>query len=558
MNNPQRVFVWYRSEFLIVLLGLISILVTQWRGLANLFGAQPPQAEFLPPLPDLSLLFLFVLIPLVVFQLTRYATSRVAWAWGASVLVLTLELLSYHWAPGFWSQGWSLVQSGRQSGVHALHLPWAAGFLYGAFFLIFLTLAWLRHDLDQQQSRLVNLAMLGILALAFVLRWQMLLSNQGTRLDPDMMGYRAIADTMSGPYDVGTREPLWPWAIKAWFLLFGSSYEHVKMLTAFLSVTVLYAVYRFVRSYTANPLLALLTMLFMATNAYLVYQSARGLRLELYTLIVIMLARYVLLPAVRPGQRLSGLSLWSTLVVLLRFNSFTFILPLLFYAFWRHKLDWRKLALPILSVVLFMTPYLVHNAQQFGDPFWSANLQAIWYRNYEFLIVKKTGCQGCPPLEEVLATDNYFGGSRTTNFNYLFGMHSFGEVVTNTARGYWRLFVSEPDVVQFLPVGRARPVVLFLYLVGLVLLLFSRWREVLLFPLLTINMIAFIANLGGFALRYAEHAAPFTALALAYGVWTVGVALPRAITATKRAGQGLKLRTVWTHLQPEQHKGGTG
>ena len=545
MLNPRRAFVQHRSEFLIVLLSLISILVTQWNGLANLFGAQPPQAEMLPPLPDLSLLFLFVLIPLIVFQLTCYATSRVAWAWGASVLVLTLELLSYHWAPGFWSLGF----------IFHLTFPWAASLIYGLLLLVYLFLVLRRRGWADQGEQLVTLAMLGIVALGFVLRWQVFLLYQGAGLDPDMMGYRAIADTMARLYDTGAREPLWPWVVKGWFLIFSSSDVHVRLLTVFLSVSGLYIVYHFVLNYTKNAFLALTTILLMAINVDLLFMSVRGLRLELYIIIVVMLARYVLLPALRPGQRLLGLSLWATLAELLRFNSFTFILPLLFYAFWRHKLDWRKLALPILAVLLFMAPHLIHNERQFGDPFWSANLQGIWFRNYEFVVVKKTGCEGCPTPAEMQTQDSY-AGSRTTNFHYIFGMHPLSEVIGNTAQGYWFLFVRHPaildlplpllaGVVRLLALGLA----LLVYLTGLVLLLCSRFREVLLFPLLTINLIAFIVPIGDFAPRFAWHVLPFIALALAYGLWAGGVMLPRALWESWKTEQGLSARAVWARLR---------
>lgn len=558
MQKIRQAWIAHRSEIVLITLSLIAIIVTQQGELGNLFGYQPPYLGLNPPapllpLPDLPLFFLFILIPLITLQLVRYAISRRGWALVAALIVLGAELSSYHLVPGFWGQGWAYVHIGELSGLpYQIHLPWAAGIIYGLLLLAYLVLSWLRHDTIKQKTYLITLSVFGILALAFILRWQMLLANKSEVLFPDVIGYRSIADSMTSPYDTGSREPLWPWMIRLWFLIFGSADVHVRMLTVFLSTTLLYVVYRFIQSYIGNFWLALVTIFFLTINEYLVFLSMGGLREELYTIIIVMLAYYTLSPSerLRPGWRIFGLSLWATLAELLRINSFTFLLPLLLYAFWRHKLDWRKVAIPIAAVILFLAPHLIHNAQQFGDPLWSANIQGIWYRNYEFVVVKQTGCDGCPTPE--MQTQGSYGGSRTTNFHYIFGMHPLTEIVTNTLQGYWMLFIRSPNVLR-LPIGSRimilKVLLLLVYLAGLLLLLWSQFRGVLLFPLLTINLIAFVVPIGDFDPRLAVQVDPFTALALAYGLWVGGVVLPNVIWTAWRPDHHLSALAIWAHLQ---------
>ena len=339
----------------------------------------------------------------------------------------------------------------------------------------------------------------------------------GGRLDPDALTYMQLAESLQQPYDTMYREPLWIWMIKGWLWLVGSSPLNLRLLTLLLSLVVIAAAYRVFRDYTGRPLVGLLVALLMAVNPYLIGLSVRGLREETYILSILLF----MYPVLIRGCRLSAatqaiwLAVAGTALHLLRFNSYLFVAPLLALWAWRQAPGSRRYVLmPLLVIAVASAPHLEHNYQKYGDPFYSVNVHFVWSRNYEFVLLKQTGCPGCPTREEIEA-DSTVGpivGAR----EYLFGLHTVREVAERTWRGYRDMYLLPTPLFE-MQSGTASGFGYALYLVGLLLVLTGVHREMLAVILLLANGVPFAITLD-IDPRIGIHTAPFVAFVLAYGI----------------------------------------
>lgn len=171
-------------------------------------------------------------------------------------------------------------------------------------------------------------------------------------------------------------------------------------------------------------------------------------------------------------------------------------------------------------MLLLLAPYLMYSYQKFGDPFWTVNITAKWFRNYEFVEVKRIGCEGCPTLEE-FKRDSYTGQPITT-FQYIFGMHSLSEVISRTIQGYADLLFL-PNDLFWIQIGVTVFAFYYLYLLGLGFVVLSRYREFLLLLLVTINWTAFLVPIGYFDPRLVIYLAPFMTFAPVFAVWSLAL-----------------------------------
>jgi hypothetical protein len=160
-----------------------------------------------------------------------------------------------------------------------------------------------------------------------------------------------------------------------------------------------------------------------------------------------------------------------------------------------------------------MIPYLIYSHNTYGDYMISSNIHAVWWRNYEFIEFKQIECDGCPSFEEY--DRRLYLGEPVSMWEYVFGMHSLGELSIRTVEGFRLLYLAHSEYWMSM-IGKAGLIWYLLYLIGAVRFLFSDKMVIFLLPLLisapllfsiTINMPPrlFIAN------------APFMALLLGYG-----------------------------------------
>lgn len=463
----------------------------------------------------------FVAMMLVLTPVLAYHTRRsLAGAGAVGFALAVLAGLAALAEASMWTKTtdplrwWELVVAGQGRDMYFL-LP------YG---LLLARWAWQSGLTNGPEFRLKTwsaFALGGVLLWGASLRLGAMLEVGWGALNPDAITYMKLAELMTSPYDTGLREPFWIWMIAGWFRLVGESPLALRGLTFLLSLLVLWGAYAFTRAYTGKPVMGLLVAGFMAVNPFLVTLSARGLREEAYLLAVLGLAAILLVP----HQRLSTqgesvcLALAGAAAQLLRFNSYTFLVPLLAWWVWRKPKERLALvAIPLLFIGAVSVPHLQHNANQFGNPLYSVNAHFMWSRNYEFVILKGTGCAGCPTKEQFEI--NSVSGTDIGAFEYIFGMHSIGEVVRYTAEGYGKMYLAPTDLFEIQSGTRSRWLFPF-YVLGLGLVLFSARREVLLLVLLLANGVPFAMTLGIDA-RLGIQTAPFIALILATGLTWAG------------------------------------
>jgi L-malate glycosyltransferase len=372
-----------------------------------------------------------------------------------------------------------------------------------------------------------SLALLGVMAAGLLLRLMALRAALDRPLDPDPQTVFMLAENMRHPYDTWVREPLWVWLAALFRWLAGGSPSGMRYFSLTVSMLLLYVTYRFVRDYTRSAGLAVLTTGILAVHGSLVSLSVRGLRDELHALCLMLVAYHVFVPGLGRARRSIGLAVSSSLIALTVITSFIPTIGLMAWSMWKRRLSWRGAGLAIVVTGTVLAPHLLNNVRLHGEPFWFTNRAVpMFYRNWEFLMVKKTGCPGCPTLEEF--KKNAYSGSPIGLWEYLFGLHSAREVAGRIVRGYSRLFVEPTDLRRHY-LGTDRLAVTILYFAGLVLLAGGPYRELLLVPLLSINVLAFLFQLG-IDPRLVTHTVPIGAFAIALAGWALLCAIGRLLS----------------------------
>ncbi len=477
--------------------------------------------EVKPPLaiPNPFVALIAFLTPVIAYHIRRslVGTGALGFAVGVLVGMAGLAELSGWLKSANPLRWWELVVDGQGRDAY-FFIPFA---------VLLARWAWLAGLTDGPAFRLHRWsawALGGLLLWGASLRLGALLEVGWGPLNPDAITYMKLAELMTSPYDTGLREPMWIWMIWGWFKLVGASPLSLRCLTFVLSLAVIVAGFAFASRYTGKPVIGLLVAASLAMNPFMVALSARGLREEAYLLAVLALAGLLLTPQPRlPARRAAiGLALAGGVAQLLRFNSYTILAPLLIWWVWRNPKERLALAaIPVLFIAAVSVPHLQHNARQFGDPLYSVNAHFMWSRNYEFVVLKETGCAGCPSREEF--ETNSVSGTNIGAFEYVFGMHTLGEVARYTGEGYAKMYFAPTDLFEIQSGTQSRWLFL-AYLVGLGVALFSSQREIFVMILILANGVPFAMSLGIDA-RLGIQTAPFVALILSAGIyWLAGQA----------------------------------
>lgn len=347
----------------------------------------------------------------------------------------------------------------------------------------------------------------------------------GWTFTPDALSYLEIAEGMSHPYDTCHREPLWIWMVKASQVLSGGERDWIRLAGVGVFVLAAVVLYHLMRRITGKPLYGLLAFLAFASNQgrgdlpsgdNIIAFAYKGLRDSsvLFAILSFFFFLFTLRDSRRPGWSAAGLAVTAAAIVGTRLPMFTPVVVLLLVGVVAGLIHWRHLAISVVAMVVFMGPYLAYSSAKYGDPLYSANIHAVWWRNHEFVRMTDQGCVGCPTREE-LAGDSY-AGSPTTVVKWIFGMHSLSHVVAQTATGFGRLFL-EPNGSRFYYLSGTRGLGWWsLFLLGSFLTLMSRYRYALLFPFIMVNFLAFTVELE-MPDRLFSPIAPFYSAMLAVG-----------------------------------------
>jgi hypothetical protein len=381
---------------------------------------------------------------------------------------------------------------------------------------------------------LAGLAAIATLYCAGWLRYDLALMleyDQSSERDPDVLNYIEEAGKARGFYHISIREPLFIfvgrmaprlvgpppyWAMRVQSIAFG---------VALIGVTYLIGI----RLYGAA--VGLGAAIPMAINPMLVFQDQRGLREQLYALLMLTLVYVLFLRRDWPlGLRYVMAGVLAGAMSLVRITGLEIFLVLLATALLAESDAWRvrviRGGVSLGLAALLIAPYIYGCARQLGDPFVSVNAHAIFWRNVEF------GGQPGFPSREALQANNYLGRPVTTA-EYVFGMHTPWEVLVRHLRGYWHV-LGTLLVVD----GRGWLYLLF-GVVGLFMLALRRrwWFPIAMFA--SVLPVAFVASLPvGFETpapidrRFLIPIFPFFFLAAAYAAVAGAAGAFRKMTAS--------------------------
>ena len=355
------------------------------------------------------------------------------------------------------------------------------------------------------------LAVVLLLVVAFQVRWQALESSQLKLLSPDAKTVGVIAARMSSPYDTDIREPAWPWGVYLSQRVMGETPSAVKAFSLVTGMIALVAAYVFARLYFERPLAAIGVLLLLVDHGALVESSVAGHRTELFTLALLVIACCAFPEGLQRRTRAVGLAAGTSLAVLTQLTAAIPAGATLAWCAWKHRIRWRDAAVAAGLAAVLITPHAVDNHRKLGQAFYfSRTAVPTFYRNYEFMLVRHAGCDGCPTPAQMAASS--YSGRHATMFEYLFTLHRPSEVVRDLLHGYADVFVL-PSVHLRSILGPDRPLILYwFYLGGFAIALVSKRRVLLIIPLVSLNLLAFVIGVMSIDDRLLLYLAPFAAM----------------------------------------------
>jgi 4-amino-4-deoxy-L-arabinose transferase-like glycosyltransferase len=423
-----------------------------------------------------------------------------------------------------------------------------------------------------RREKVVRVVFLLIILLAAYLRWNEVVRVSGTHIAGDAKGYLQYAQKMELFSDDGfysaqfeKREPLYIFIVKLFFLLFGVSGTHLRFVSFVFSLVTVYLTYKIGKEWI-NESVGLIAACILAVHPYLIQLSARGLRAEWFTTLVLLFVFYGYVKGPM-GTRLRTLitGLLIGCMLLTRSEALFMVLilmmayPVVARSTWNYKMVFTAL---LLGITLWI-PHQYGMYKNYGDPFYTVNQYARFYANREF-----AGQPGFPTREE-LATKGMYTGRKITPLEYYCSLHSPWQLVQYSVVGFMKIHLTMPfhyaagkgtlSRVEYL-FGELRKkmngkqlressrqlmailqknflsytltaVLVFSFLVGIVLLALSPYRMLLLVMLFVQVQTSFVAYLG-IDSRLTVHSYPLIALCCGYCLWWMSSGLRRRFEGT--------------------------
>ena len=336
-----------------------------------------------------------------------------------------------------------IITAGKDAQPHLPNLPK----ILGVFFLLFLIgYAILQRSIASEQ--LINLMLpMAVVLLAAYLRWNEITRIAGTLLEPDAKDYLNYAQIMAlftrtGFYsgEFGFREPLYVLAAKLLCSVLGYSETHLRMVSFLFSVAVVYLTYKIGREWF-SPVAGLVAALIIAVHPALIALSARGLREELFTVLLLLFIYVGFIRSAMPRfWRLLSTGLIMGGILLVRSESFAALIMLLlcFPLFNKKPWNYRMVAAPAVLGCLLLLPHLSAMSTKFGDPFAALKHHARFYANLEF-----AGQPGFPTREDI-AEKGMYAGPPISAFDYYFKYHTPWQLIKYTTIGFVKINCAMP------------------------------------------------------------------------------------------------------------------
>jgi glycosyltransferase involved in cell wall biosynthesis len=263
-----------------------------------------------------------------------------------------------------------------------------------------------------------------IFALGFAIRYvgASYASANSLALDPDAQGYMSLAKGILQLSYTIPREPVFPLAATLSFLVFGPSVQAFRMTSVALGSLVILASYK-LGEYASSRTAGLFLATMVALNPFLAWNSTRGLREELFSLLLICLVCHVMSSA---GHLFySKARVFDALLIigliLTNLEGVAIALAICIFVLWYSNLRGQRQPIGYLMIVLLSTMasvlgWALFSWVQFGNPFETTTGQGSWWYAYEFGVNR-----------------------RITVFEYLFGYHSSLQLALIWTRGMLRI-----------------------------------------------------------------------------------------------------------------------
>ena len=351
--------------------------------------------------------------------------------------------------------------------------------------------------------------------------------HSGGDIDPDASTYHELVEEfeLSNFYKASFREPFPLLILKAHYYLLNlagaydlwqaSNFIPLRTFSLIFSVITIIATYLIARD-IFDTRIGIISAAMVSSSYFLIQNSQRGLMTEFYTFF--MLVFFYLLFVKR--ENIFFLGIVGAILLLTRTSTqLIMALALLYAIIIERGLRTPKIILPIFIAVLISLPFYLNNKKKFGELNFVTNYHTTWWKNYEF------HDQIGHPTLATLQTDGYAGG-RVSPAKYYFHYHTLSEVIKRITLGYHKAFSKW--------VLRYDPLIMPLAIIGMVLLLFSRYHYVVVMWALMILPYAFILPLRGGSERFVYESYPFFAVAVAYSWNIVHSALRSVILSNKR------------------------
>jgi hypothetical protein len=376
-----------------------------------------------------------------------------------------------------------------------------------------------------------------IFTIALEFRWHALLDTHGQMLAGDAVYYRKLATSINWtePFSTGIREPLYIWLQAVSGAVLGPNSYQFYLITVMLSLGIVYLTYKLASKASGSTVIGLIASFFVSFNYYMVLLSARGERMDLFILLVVLYCLWVLL-----AQNNSILSEITTgliagcICLCWLFGIFgTSILYLVRIIIKRIKVTHALTG--VLMVLIVIGPFLLNQWHRYGDPFNALNVHANFYRN-----------------AELIGTPSYEQGPGTWH-EYLFKEIGFNTFLYRTVSGYFRMLLNPAEpfnkiFLGFYPSSSYSYYLFPFYLLGLIREVYQR-RFWILF------MLFAFANLSPYLLdeyrdpRLLCFLIPFFAYFCASGVHLMGASVGTLIKRN-RVKEGSEIKGVTVKSSP--------
>ncbi len=323
------------------------------------------------------------------------------------------------------------------------NLPKLLGLLFAAYVICVLLFS---QSLRNNQ-KLCGVLLLLILLLAVYLRWNEVLRVSGTMLDEDARGYYSYAQKMQLAGDQGfysahfeKREPLFIFVVKLFFALFGASPTHLRFVSFACSLVTIYLTYRIGREWF-HEAAGLTAAFILSIHPYLIQLSARGLREEWFTALILLFVYCgYITPALNGRVRAVLSGCIAGCICLTRSECVPMIAcilllyPLLIGRKWSYAMAASAL---VLSLSMWL-PHQYSMYKKYGDFFYTANQYARFYANREF-----AGTPGFPTTEEIAAKGMYYG-PKITPLAYYWNLHGSRQLLFGSLEGFAKIHLKMP------------------------------------------------------------------------------------------------------------------